>query len=423
MRAKLGLAVLLASVLFWAPGGPAAQLAGQRLAPLEEPLLQPASVTVPEAPVAVDTAAAANSRGWTGSLATDTSQDLTGDVLAAYTLAVAVSPLGCHLTTPMLAAIGQVESGNLAGRTLDGHRVSPEILGPVLDGDPYRAVADTDAGRWDHHQVWDRALGPMQIIPSTWRVVGLDMDGDGVRDPQNIYDSAGAAMAYLCAGGRDLATSDGLQDAILSYNDSEDYLRAVLAWKAVFDQADLSGMGAVPFVAALAMPSTAPPALGPSPATRTHAPTASATPSPLDPASPAATPAPAAPSPSGAPSTPPTASPGTPSPSAPTAPATGSPGPPVDGPPAAPSEQPASEPPTDPTPPPAEPSQPAPDPTPPPALPECPVPTPEETAAPETEPAADAPVVSPETCTPPEGYVFDPETGELVPVPAASPAP
>ncbi len=31
-------------------------------------------------------------------------------------------------------------------------------------------------------------------------------------------------------------------------------------------------------------------------------------------------------------------------------------------------------------------------------------------------------VVSPETCTPPEGYEFDPETGELVAVPA-SPAP
>ena len=417
MRAKFGLAVLLLSVLFWTPGGPAAQLAGQRLEPLEEPLLQPASVTLPQAPVVVDTVDALNSRGWTGSLATDTSEDLTGDVLAAYTLAVAVAPLGCHLTTPVLAAIGQVESGNLAGHTLDGHRVSPEILGPVLDGKQYRAVADTDAGRWDRNQVWDRAVGPMQIIPSTWQVVGLDMDGDGVRDPQNIYDAAGAAMTYLCAGGRDLATSGGLRDAVLSYNDSVDYLRAVLAWKAVFDQADLTGLGAVPFVAALAMPSSTPLTLGPSPATRTPAATASATPS-SGPASPST----AAPSavPSGSPSGTPSTNPGsTPSPATPTPPPSGTP---VDETPAAaPSDPPASEPPAAPAP--TEPTPPAPDPTPPPELPECPVPTPEETPDPATQPAADEPVVSPETCMPPEGYMFDPETDELVPVPVASPAP
>ena len=133
-------------------------------------------------------------------------------MLAAYTLAVAVSPTGCHITTPILAAIGQVESGNLAGKTLDeNHRVVPAILGPVLDGKKYRAVADTDAGTWDANTKWDRALGPMQIIPASWRVVGLDMDGDGVRDPQNVYDSAGAAMVYLCSGGRDLATAEGLR--------------------------------------------------------------------------------------------------------------------------------------------------------------------------------------------------------------------
>ena len=79
------------------------------------------------------------------------------DVLAAYTLAVAVSPPECHITTPILAAIGQVESGNLAGHRLDAeHRVSPEIVGPVLDGKRYRAVADTDGGDWDG----DKKSGP-----------------------------------------------------------------------------------------------------------------------------------------------------------------------------------------------------------------------------------------------------------------------
>ena len=87
----------------------------------------------------------------------------------------------------------------------------------------------------------------MQIIPSSWRVVGLDMDGDGLRDPQNIYDAAGAAMVYLCAGGRDLSTADGLREAVLSYNDSPAYLSAVLEWKAVFDEGrpHRNGRGAV----------------------------------------------------------------------------------------------------------------------------------------------------------------------------------
>ena len=186
--------------------------------PLQHALLQPASVTVsPEAPVVVTpTTSVNNNHGWTGSRAVTTAPDLTAEVLAAYTLAVAVSPPACHITTPLLAAIGQVESGNLAGHTLDAaHQVVPAILGPVLDGNGYRAVPDTDGGQWDHNTQWDRALGPMQIIPSTWRVVGVDMDGDGVRDPQDVYDSAGAAMVYLCAG-RDLGTPTGLEQAILS---------------------------------------------------------------------------------------------------------------------------------------------------------------------------------------------------------------
>ncbi|WP_051275832.1 lytic transglycosylase domain-containing protein [Marmoricola sp. URHB0036] len=423
MKAKFGLAVLLLSALFWAPGGPAAQLAGSRLEPLQTPLLQPASMTVaPEAPVVVPSAAALNSRGWAGSAAIAPTEDLTADVLAAYTLAVAVSPAQCHLTTPVLAAIGQVESGNLAGHTLDSaHRVSPEILGPVLDGTTYRAVQDTDAGHWDHNTKWDRALGPMQIIPASWRVVGLDMDGDGVRDPQNIYDSAGAAMAYLCADGRDLSTAAGLKQAVLSYNQSDAYLRAVLAWKSVFDNADLEGSGAVPFVAALDVPMTGPQSLA---ATSTRTPAPASTTTAAEPASPAV-PVTRPGSPSATPTTPSTpsssttpSSPGTTAPpaSTPSAPATTAPDPtPADPTPVDPT--PAS-PPADPTPanPPADPT-PA-DPTP---LPVCPVPTDEPTTeAPVTQ---DEPVVSPETCTAPDGYQFDLETGLLVPVPATSPTP
>ena len=426
MKAKFGLAVLLLSALFWAPGGPAAQLAGSRLEPLQTPLLQPASVTVPpEAPVVVPSAAALNSRGWAGSAAIAPTQDLTADLLAAYTLAVAVSPTQCHLTTPVLAAIGQVETGNLAGHTIDSaHAVSPEILGPVLDGKKFRAVKDTDAGHWDHNTVWDRALGPMQIIPASWRVVGIDMDGDGVRDPQNVYDSAGAAMAYLCADGRDLSTAAGLKQAILSYNQSDAYLQAVLSWKSVFDNADLEGIGAVPFVAALAVPMTTPQAPA-STRTPAPAPTTTTAAEPVSPSVPVTKPG----TPSATPTTPASpASPGTtttPPASTPSSPTTSAPDPtPADPTPADPpkADPTPADPPADPTPadPPADPT-PA-DPTP---LPECPVPTdaPTEAPADQAEATPDQPVVSPETCTAPDGYQFDPDTGLLVPVPTTTPTP
>ena len=80
----------------------------------------------------------------------------------------------------------------------------------------------------------------------------MDADGDGRRDPQNVYDAAGAAMVYLCDGGRDLGTRKGLEEAVLAYNHSRDYLRLVLAWKTVFDTADVTGLGSTPTLGAWA---------------------------------------------------------------------------------------------------------------------------------------------------------------------------
>ena len=159
----------------------------------------------------------------------------------------------------LLAAIGQVESGNLANRSIDAnHRAVPAVLGPVLNGHDVQAIADTDNGRWDGNKVWDRAIGPLQLIPASWRVVGLDMDGDGQRDPQNVYDAAGSAMTYLCSNGRDLATPKGLNEAVLAYNNSEKYLQLVLEWKTAFDAADITGLESESAPTAWAAPSIAP---------------------------------------------------------------------------------------------------------------------------------------------------------------------
>jgi hypothetical protein len=149
---------------------------------------------------------------------------------AAYVKAVQGSPASCHIDVRLLAAIGEVESGSLRGRGIDAkHRAVPGVFGPVLSGGPYASIPDTDHGRWDGDPTWDRAVGPMQFIPSTWATHGVDGDGDGVADPQNVDDAALSAALYLCYGGRDLSTPQGLRAGILSYNHSASYLATVLA--------------------------------------------------------------------------------------------------------------------------------------------------------------------------------------------------
>jgi hypothetical protein len=139
----------------------------------------------------------------------------------------------CRLPWWLLAGIGHTESGHAEGGRLfaDG-TTRGRILGPVLNGGIAgdAVVRDTDHGRLDGDRVYDRAVGPMQFIPSTWQRWGADGNGDGKRDPSNIFDATLAAARYLCADGRDLATAPGIEAAILSYNHSQPYLQNVLAW-------------------------------------------------------------------------------------------------------------------------------------------------------------------------------------------------
>ncbi len=150
-------------------------------------------------------------------------------VLAAYARAAAGQD-GCNLHWSVLAGIGKVESrhGTFRGATVaeDGD-VSPAIIGIALDGTRSREILDTDGGALDGDTVFDRAVGPMQFIPSTWAGWARDGNGDGVIDPQNLYDAAAAAAAYLCRVG-DLSDADTLRRALFSYNRSEPYGDAVL---------------------------------------------------------------------------------------------------------------------------------------------------------------------------------------------------
>jgi membrane-bound lytic murein transglycosylase B len=166
--------------------------------------------------------------------------------LAAYRKAaasLAVTDPSCHLTWPLLAGIGKVETdhgrswGSAANITKSGE-VVPTILGPVLDGSHDTAtLLDTDGGAYDHDRRFDRAVGPMQFVPATWRQLGRDGNGDGIKDPNNMWDATLAAGGYLCDGDRDLLDPSEKRAAILSYNPSTAYVKAVLAWAAAYQKA------------------------------------------------------------------------------------------------------------------------------------------------------------------------------------------
>ncbi|MFD9718334.1 lytic transglycosylase domain-containing protein [Streptomyces sp. NPDC059076] len=155
-------------------------------------------------------------------------------VLAAYKQAeqtIAGSDPGCKVPWQLLAAIGKVESGQARGGRVDaqGTTLAP-IRGPVLNGVGFANIPDSDNGAHDGDTVYDRAVGPMQFIPTTWATWGQDANSDGLKDPNNIYDAALAAGRYLCAGNRDLTVKQDLDQAILGYNHSREYLRTVLSW-------------------------------------------------------------------------------------------------------------------------------------------------------------------------------------------------
>jgi Transglycosylase SLT domain len=98
------------------------------------------------------------------------------------------------LSWTVLAAIGQIESG-------DGTNTGPSTAG---------------------------ALGPMQFLPSTWRVYGIAAFGEsGPPDIMDPFDAVPSAARLLCANGG--GTAAGLRGAIFAYNHATWYVNEVLA--------------------------------------------------------------------------------------------------------------------------------------------------------------------------------------------------
>jgi hypothetical protein len=184
------------------------------------PAATPASVPGPNDPQAA----------WIKKISTAT--NMPSRVLSAYVNAqtqLAQRDPGCGINWTTLAGIGWVESyqGQFKGDSVgpDDREVHP-IIGPALDGSTgMQRIPDTDHGALDGDTQWDRALGPMQFLPSTWKEWGLRASGDGqAPDPQNIADAALTAGNYLCkSNAQDMTVPGNWWKAVYVYNNSQSY--------------------------------------------------------------------------------------------------------------------------------------------------------------------------------------------------------
>ena len=213
---------------------------GDQAAPLQPPniVMPPVAVdgSLPQPPLPtplVVPGGRAGSAGISGPLG------IPASMLKAYKNAadiLAKEQPNCHLDWALIASIGRIESNHARGGYVNanGDTLEP-ILGPVLNGaGAFAAIPDTDGGKYDGDAVWDRAVGPTQFIPSTWRGYASDGNGDGVSNPNNIYDETLATARYLCSGGLDLSTDAGQRLAVRRYNNSQSYVDTVLAWAAAY---------------------------------------------------------------------------------------------------------------------------------------------------------------------------------------------
>src|SRR3954462_15934872 len=119
-------------------------------------------------------------------------QQIPRRVLAAYVSAAKTIDRAqprCHLRWYELAGIGYIESGHAHNGGSEAKHwngvAKPPIFGPLLDGRAGVAWRDTDGGGLEKNTEWERAVGPMQFMPSTWAVWGADGNRDRRAEPQH----------------------------------------------------------------------------------------------------------------------------------------------------------------------------------------------------------------------------------------------
>ena len=226
--AGVGVLVVLVLLLVPRPNG------GTLLVPPSTPVprwVPPADVPPSAAPSGPNGIAGLPDPAWLARTAERTG--IPQPALAAYAgaaLNLAQVKPACRISWNLLAGIGRVESdhGRHRGSSIgpDG-AASPPIYGRALNGDGVAFIPDSDGGAIDGDAHADRAAGPMQFIPQTWRNWRIDGSGDGREDPQNVDDAVLAAARYLCRASTALDTEAGWRRAVTSYNDATTYIDAV----------------------------------------------------------------------------------------------------------------------------------------------------------------------------------------------------
>ena len=220
-------AIVLASGCSWQTG-----------APIPDGVPPPAGDPVPAINTHAHGRPADQLRDWAEQLAP--AMGIPIEAMEAYGYAARVAEVenpDCHLAWTTLAGIGMVEShhGTYRGAVIAPNGdVTPPIRGVRLDGtDGNLEIVEKEASM-EGDPVYARAMGPMQFIPETWRLYGVDANNDGVISPDNFDDAALSAAGYLCFRGKDMATPRGWMNALHAYNHSELYARSVRDWAAAY---------------------------------------------------------------------------------------------------------------------------------------------------------------------------------------------
>lgn len=207
--------------------------------PIPDGVPPPPGDTVPQIDTYAEGRPADQLHEWAAERAPSLGMPVTALEAYAYAARVAeVENPDCHLTWTTLAGIGQVEShhGTYRGATIAANGdVSPPIRGVLLDGtNGNLEILDRESVSHDGDEPYVRAMGPMQFIPETWALYGVDANNDGDISADNIDDAALSAAGYLCWRGKDLATARGWMDALRAYNHSDQYARNVRDWATAY---------------------------------------------------------------------------------------------------------------------------------------------------------------------------------------------